>query len=264
LQISDAQHSREYYGSVLGLAAHGDSLVTQDGTPLVTLHERRGARAVPQAGVLGLYHFAILLPDRAALGRFVRHIGRLQLQFGAADHLVSEAIYLWDPDGLGIEVYADRPRDEWRVRQQELEMATDPLDYDSLLAAAGTEEWNGMPAGTRMGHMHLQVSDLESARAFYHATLGLDIMVWSYPGALFLAAGGYHHHLGINTWARRARPADDNDAQLLDWELIVPHAADVSAAQQALERAGHATESAAGQLVVRDPSGTRLRLKSTG
>ena len=145
---------------------------------------------------LGLYHFAILLPDRAALGRFLAHLASTGTHVGSADHLVSEALYLRDPDGLGIEVYRDRPRSEWRSVNGELAMAVDPLDTAGVLAAGKDEPWTGMPRGTVMGHVHLHVGDIDTASRFYHDALGLDRMVWSYPGALFLSAGGYHHHLG--------------------------------------------------------------------
>ena len=229
LQIADLARSLDYYQRVLGmrvlerdrttatLGAHDDS------TPLVRLHERPGVAPVPQRGLVGLYHFAILLPDRAALGRFVQHLAEIGARAGASDHLVSEALYLRDPDGLGIEVYADRPRSEWRAVDRQITMATEPLDLADVVAAAKGEKWTGMPRGTRMGHVHLHVGDIERASAFYHAALGLDRMVWSYPGALFLAAGGYHHHLGLNTWAgANARSATDDDARLLEWRIVLP------------------------------------------
>src|SRR5215468_7635984 len=134
---------------------------------------------------------------------------------------VSEALYLWDPDGLGIEVYADRPREAWRIRGQEIFMTTERLNLEDLVLAGGGEPWSGLPLGTVIGHMHLQVSDLERAEAFYHSALGFDKIVWNFPGALFLSAGGYHHHLGANTWAAGAGESLDNEARLLEWELVL-------------------------------------------
>ena len=142
-------------------------------------------------GAFGLYHFALLLPDRASLGRFVTHLAALGVGAGAADHLVSEALYLTDPDGLGIEVYADRPETTWRHAQRELAMASDSLDFAAVAAAGGGVPWTGAPAGTTMGHIHLHVGDLDKARCFYHDALGFDVTVWSYPGALFFSAGSY-------------------------------------------------------------------------
>jgi catechol-2,3-dioxygenase len=217
-------------------------LATADGTVLVELRERTGARPVPPGGRLGLYHYAILLPDRGALGRFVRHLTEQGIRAGASDHRVSEALYLHDPDGLGIEVYADRPQSRWRQRNGELVMATEPLDLDALVAAAGARPWTGMPAGTRMGHVHLHVGDVAGASAFYHDALGFDRMVWSYPGALFMAAGGYHHHLGVNTWAAHQTAASDDDACLLEWRINLPGAADVAGLPPAWRRPGtHST-----------------------
>ncbi|HET8653892.1 MAG TPA: VOC family protein [Longimicrobiaceae bacterium] len=269
LQVADLDRSLAYYEGVLGfrvlrrgeghaaLGAHGDERT------LVELHERKGAAPVPRRGALGLYHFAILLPDRAALGRFLVHLAQLGARAGSADHLVSEAIYLQDPDGLGIEVYADRPRSEWRHRDGELAMATEPLDAGDLARAAGGEPWTGMPAGTVVGHVHLHVGDLAGAEAFYHRGLGLDKVVWSYPGALFLSAGGYHHHLGVNTWAAGAPPAGEGDARLLDWELLVPDADEARSVLRSLAAAGYAAEHEEQDDggVVRDPWGTALRVR---
>jgi catechol 2,3-dioxygenase len=265
LQVADLERSLAYYAGVLGfrvaeqaegratLAAHGDD------APLIHLHERPGAAPVPPRGRLGLYHFAILLPDRAALGRFVAHLASVGERAGASDHLVSEALYLQDPDGLGIEVYADRPRSAWTHRQRQLVMATEPLDLPSLVRAAGGEPWTGMPAGTSIGHVHLFVGDLERAEAFYHRAAGFDKVVWSYPGALFLSAGGYHHHLGVNTWAAGAARAGEDDARLLEWQVVLPTMKEVVDAIGSLSAAGHATfrETASGGAF--DPWGTIVR-----
>jgi catechol 2,3-dioxygenase len=270
LQVGDLARSLAWYEGTLGLrvlerdvsratlGAHGDDI------PFLELVERPGARAVPRRGLLGLYHVAILLPDRRALGRFVAHLSRTQTRAGASDHLVSEALYLYDPDGLGIEVYVDRPREEWRVRNGEIEMTTIPLDLGALVRAAGGDAWTGMPAGTRVGHVHLSVADLATASAFYHETLGFDRMVWSYPGALFMGAGGYHHHLGTNTWAAESPVAGEGDARLLEWELQLPARSDVDAAAAAIEGAGHGIEREGDDVVVRDPLGIRVRLSARG
>lgn len=156
----------------------------------------------------GLFHVAFLFPDRKSLARaFLRlHERRYAFQ-GFADHGVSEALYLVDPEGNGIELYADRPRDRWRSADGSLVMITAPLDLDSLLATLSPEErrdHNGLSA-LRIGHIHLQVSDLARAERFYHELLGFDVVQRSYPGALFVSAGGYHHHLGLNIWNSRGR-----------------------------------------------------------
>jgi catechol 2,3-dioxygenase len=265
LQVSNVRRSIEYYELLLGLTAE----TRPDGTvalaakgqeaPLVTLHTRPGVTRA-RRGALGLYHFAILLPDRAALGRFAGHLARLRVEVGMADHLVSEALYLWDPDGLGIEVYADRPRETWQHRGRELVMTTDPLDVDNLIDAAGGEDWTGMPPGTTMGHVHLHVGSLDGAEAFYHRALGFDKTVWSYPGALFMSAGGYHHQ-GTNVWAQGPSPSPEH-AQLLEWELIVPSSPDLAGAADSLQAAGYAAERARDSVLTADPWGTRVRLRS--
>jgi catechol 2,3-dioxygenase len=244
LLVSDLGQSQSYYESVLGLrsvdaTAARVALAPQGETrPLVTLHTRPGLTRA-RRGAFGLYHFAILLPDRASLGRFATHLAAAGVHLAMADHLVSEAIYLWDPDGLGIEVYADRPRATWQYRGTELVMTTDPLDIRSVVSAANAEPWTGMPARAVMGHVHLQVGSLEGAEAFYHRQLGFDKTVWSYPGALFMSAGGYHHHLATNIWSPGPAPGPDQ-AQLLEWELVVPGARDETLA---------------------DPWGTRVRIR---
>jgi len=268
LQVSDLARSVPYYEGVLGFRVleRRDNVAilgAVDGDrPIIELHEFPGARAVPRRGRLGLYHYAILVPDRATLGRLIAHLAEIGAYAGMSDHLVSEAIYLTDPDGLGIEVYADRPRDTWRYEGRQIAMSTMPLDTDDLIRAAGDVPWSGMPNGTVLGHVHLHVGDLDQASAFYHDAVGLDKVVWGYPGALFLSAGGYHHHLGTNTWATGATPAQDDDARLLEWEMILPDAESVGILANNIELAGYTVErSSTGSLMVRDPWGTALRIR---
>jgi catechol 2,3-dioxygenase len=266
LRVSDLDRSLAYYTQVLGLR-----VIARDATsaalgaegsddPLVELREVKGARPVPRRGLLGLFHFAILLPDRPALGRFVAHLATLGAQPGMSDHFVSEAVYLQDPDNLGIEVYRDRPRSEWKEEGGQLSMSTVPMDVRGVLAAGEGARWTGMPKGTRMGHLHLHVGDLDDAARFYHEALGLDKVVWNYPGALFMSAGGYHHHLGTNTWARGAQKPGDEDARLLEWRLRLGSAAEVEAAAASITGAGHSVERDGDAAVVRDPWGSALRL----
>ena len=288
LAVSDLDRSLAWYGSVLGLetlspleADPGDSGAerretlgvaggqgAQDqpvqnqgvsGTPLVHLEEHPGVRPVSPRSRLGLFHFAILLPERADLGRLVRHLTEMDVPFGAADHAVSEALYLQDPDGLGVEVYVDRPRDQWRFRGDELVMTTEPLDLADLEQTGTGGRWRSIPAGSVMGHIHLHTGDLERANTFYHGHLGFDRMVWSYPGALFLSAGGYHHHLGLNTWARDASPAGPGDARLIEWEVRVPGTLEALLAR--LERAGCRVQRTADGGRAEDPWGTAVRFR---
>jgi len=267
LQVSDLARSLAYYERVLGFRTlnRSGTVATlgavDGGAPILELHEKPGAQPVPRRGRLGLFHFAILLPDRPSLGRLVTHLNEIGAYAGMSDHLVSEAIYLTDPDGLGIEVYADRPRAEWRYEGRELVMSTLPLDVPNLVAAAGNTRWSGMPNGTRMGHIHLHVGDLDAGAAFYHDALGFDKVAWGYPGALFMSAGGYHHHLGTNTWAAGAPSAGEDEARLIDWDLVLPDAGSVSEAAASVERAGGRVERLPdGGVLARDPWGTAVRL----
>jgi catechol 2,3-dioxygenase len=264
LLVSNLQRSLDYYQHVLGLrveqsgndravlTAHGDT------RPLVMLRTRPGVTRA-RRGAFGLYHFAILLPDRPALGRFAAHLAAQNVRAGMADHLVSEALYLTDPDELGIEVYADRPRETWEYRDRELAMTTDPLNINDVIAAGRGASWTGMPTGTTIGHVHLHVGDLRAAEAFYHRALGFDKTVWSYPGALFLSAGGYHHHLGTNVWSPGPAPSDDH-ARLLEWQLVLPSADDVVRAARSARGAGYTADDTEDGVRLADPWGTTVRL----
>jgi len=269
LQVADLERSIAYYETIIGLrviaragstamlAPYGDDRV------VVEVRAKPGARPVTRRGLIGLYHFAILLPNRVSLGRFLRHLATEGEHAGMSDHFVSEAVYLQDPDGLGIEVYADRPRTEWRAENGQLVMSTIPLDVQSLLREAGDSLWTGMPAGTVLGHVHLHVGDLAKATAFFHEALGFDKVVWNYPGALFMSAGGYHHHLGTNTWGVGSSVASANDARLIEWEVVVPTSGDVDGAAASLEGKGFTVARESGDAVARDPWGTQVRVKAS-
>ena len=269
LQIASLERSIAFYESVIGfrvlrrMNSMAQLGAQDDDQVLIELHEKPGVRPAARRGLIGLYHYAILLPDRAALGRFVQHLAELGTRAGMSDHFVSEAIYLSDPDGLGIEVYADRPRSAWRVDDRQLAMTTVPLDVQDLVRAAAGRPWTGAPAGTRIGHVHLYVRDIDQAAAFYHDALGLDKVVWNYPGALFLSAGGYHHHLGTNTWAAEAPLASEADARLLDWELVLPDDAEITATVESLRSYGFGVDVGDHEATVKDPWGTGLRLTSS-
>ena len=268
LQVSHIARSLEYYEQLLGLAvlARDDRTASLGGVgatePIVILREVLGTRPAAPGSRLGLYHFAILLPDRPAMGRFIAHLADIGARAGSSDHLVSEALYLQDPDGLGIEVYVDRPRDSWRRADRELMMATDPLDLADLVRAANGVPWAGMPIDTVMGHVHLHVGDLDAADAFYAEGLGFDRMVWRYSGALFLGAGGYHHHLGANTWARGAVAPRAQDAKLLTWTLVLPSLDDVAELRTNLALRGVAIADEPNGLLLADPWGTPVRVRA--
>ena len=267
LQVSDLERSVQWYERVLGLEARSRTdrsatmVVKGETQPLIELREKKGIRPVPRSGLLGLYHYAILLPDRLALGRFIGHLAELGMRAGMSDHFVSEAVYISDPDGLGIEVYSDRPRSQWKVEDRQLSMTTLPLNARELVESAGVEPWTGLPKGTVIGHVHLHVGDIDKAAGFYHDLVGFDKMVWSYPGALFMSAGGYHHHLGTNIWAAQAPPASDDDAKLIEWEIVVPRHDDVAQVEASVKK-GAAVDREGESIVLRDPWGTTVRVRA--
>jgi catechol 2,3-dioxygenase len=270
LQVADLARSIAWYRDVIGarvlshngatasLGAHGDDRT------LLVLQEVRGSEAMPPRGRLGLFHVAWLLPDRAALGRLITHLADLTERVGSADHLVSEALYLQDPDGLGVEIYADRPRDVWSVARGEVEMASLPLDFRDLVKAADGAPYTGLPAGTVIGHVHLHVGDLELSTQFYREVIGFAVTQSSYPGARFLAAGGYHHHLGTNTWAgSSATPATAQHARLLRWTIVLPTANDVLMVRARAEQHAIAVlEDGEHGVAMDDPWGTRVVIQS--
>ncbi|MGD8489061.1 MAG: VOC family protein [Anaerolineae bacterium] len=274
LQISDLQRALGFYQELLGFRQ-----VLRDGPVVVlsatgqaphhlVLVEHRGARRKP-ANTTGLYHVAIRLPSRQALSRVFQRLLTHEWPFqGFADHLVSEALYLSDPDGNGLELYVDRPRDQWGRRNGQIEMATDPLDVQSLLAEAEPriELWAGIDPATDVGHVHLHVSDLAQAERFYHGLLGLDVTQRGYPGALFLSAGGYHHHLGVNTWAGvRASSPPPDAVGLLSFSLRLPDQEARRALEQRARESSIGLEdpgdsSCAGGVLLRDPDGNGVEL----
>jgi catechol 2,3-dioxygenase len=219
---------------------------------------------VPSSGRLGIYHYALLLPARADLGRFLLHLEALGEPWAASDHLVSEALYLTDPDGITVEVYADRPRAEWPRDGGGLRMAVDPLDRAGLAAAAAGSRWQGAPEGTRMGHLHLFVGDLAAAERHYVDRVGFDVVTRRLPGALFVSAGGYHHHLGLNTWAAGSPVAGERDAGLDEWTLELGTERSLDELEARLASAGVAASRGDGSVHVSDPWGIALRVGAVG
>jgi catechol 2,3-dioxygenase len=195
---------------------------TAEGRPLVVLHGDPLAPRRP-AGTTGLFHYALRLPTRADLGALVKRVQNAGYAFdGFGDHNVSEAAYLTDPEGNGIELYADRSRDVWHGVGGEVFMTTEPLDVPGLLMAASGPALL-LPRGTTVGHIHLRVSWLEGSEEFYVGVLGLDVVTRSYPGALFTSAGGYHHHVGMNVWGGEGAPRPpDGSLGLVSFELVIP------------------------------------------
>jgi len=262
LTVADLARSERFYTSVLGfrpLTRTNDTLtLTADGaTPLLALTELPGAPPKP-ARATGLYHFAILTPSRLDLARSLRRLAEMRYPLsGASDHLVSEALYLDDPDGNGIEIYRDRPRAEWPRPGGQIQMATDPLDIDGILGELERDDqpWDGLAATTTIGHMHLHVADLKAAEAFYHGVLGFDIIVRYGPSALFVSAGGYHHHIGLNTWAGvGAPPAPAGSAGLRYFIVRLPNQAALDAVLARVREADIGIEDHADGALVRDAS----------
>jgi catechol 2,3-dioxygenase len=238
----------------------GQAFLGAGETDLLILSEQPGARRVK--GVTGLYHFAVLVPNRPALAQALRRIAETGVPVeGFADHGVSEAIYLPDPDGNGIEIYRDRPRPEWPVENGQLKMMTDPLDVEGLMAAAPAEPWPGLPAGTVIGHVHLHVARIASAESFYAEIVGFDLMQRYGPSASFLAAGGYHHHVGINTWAGLNAPPPPADAAGLRWfSLALPNETALNETADRVRQAGLPLTEQPEGLLTRDPAGNGVML----
>lgn len=264
LAVSSLERSIDFYSGVIGLAVlertgRVAKLGTASGGAILELEQWPGVRPLGRSTRLGLYHTAFLLPTREDLSSFVHHLRRRSVPFAASDHGVSEALYLTDPDGLAVEVYADRDRSLWRFDGQELAMDTAPLRFADLTQVP-EESWQGAPAGTRIGHVHLYVGDLPTAALFYHAALGLDITTWRYPGALFLSAGGYHHHVGANVWAANSPVASQEDPRILFWEMVLPSEEDVARASESLQTAGFFRREAESPDTFTDPWGITVRL----
>jgi catechol 2,3-dioxygenase len=266
LTVADLERSLVYYVERVGLEPLARSAGTLSlgvaGVELLELVDEPGAQ--PAGNHTGLFHFALRVPERTDLARWLAHAARDQVPLlGLSDHFVSEAIYLTDPDGHGIEIYHDRPRELWEG-QVGLRMTTEPLDVQSLLGELddpASVPFDGLPAGTDMGHVHLQVADIADATAFYRDVLGFDLMGELFGSAAFFGAGGYHHHVGANTWhSRGASPPPPASAALQLVTVVLPDASAVDGVAGRAADAGHEPEPHASGVVVRDPSGIKLLL----
>jgi catechol 2,3-dioxygenase len=232
LTVADLERSLHYYQHNIGLRLlkqDGDvAVLGVNGRPLLQLHEQPGAR--PTRHTTGLYHFALLLPSRAALSHTLHHLLATNTPItGASDHGVSEALYLTDPDGHGIEIYRDRPRSDWYDENGQFLLYTKAFDVDGVVAESQAESqakpnsWAGLPPETVMGHVHLHVADIAESEHFYMNVLGFELMARYGRAASFISAGGYHHHMGLNTWAGvGAPPAPPDTARLLWFQIILP------------------------------------------
>jgi catechol 2,3-dioxygenase len=259
LTVSDLDRSVSFYERVLGLevvAREPDEVdMGTGGVTIVRLFHDPRAQAV--RGTAKLYHFAILFPSRADLARaLLRLLATRWPLDGASDHLVSEAIYLADPERNGIELYRDRPREEWPITDGKIQMATLPLDLQRLVADAGGDGAAGAPAGTTLGHIHLHVNDLAAAERFYREVVGLEVMARYGDSASFLAAGGYHHHVAVNIWGTEgAAPAVEGGLGLRWYRLALPSSAALQALDARLDESGVEYTKESGATRFRDPAG---------
>ena len=267
LRVSQLARSLKYYVDILGFVVKEEtageaSLGAEDGPALLRLVEVAGVPPQPRSAS-GLYHVAILLPTRMDLGRFLLHAAEAGLEIGQGDHIVSEALYLSDPDENGLEVYRDRPRSGWVWKNGLVNMGGGPVDVRGLIQGArqSGRPWQHMPTGTTVGHIHLRVGDTAQAQDFYHTILGFDV-VQQMSGALFISAGGYHHHIGLNSWeSRGAGQTPRNTAGLEVYEILVPNSAALQPIQERLSTHGVSYEEQPHGLLVLDPWGNHIAIR---
>ncbi len=269
LKVADLPRSIHFYTEIIGMTVihktDSQALLGAGGQPILRLVEVRDARRQPP-NTTGLYHAAILWPDRRSLAVKIAQLIDLQVRFGQSDHLVSEAFYLSDPDGNGLELYRDRPRSEWEWQSDAVRMAVDPIDFDDFFSeidpsnSASSSPY--APPNTRLGHIHLRVADIALAEGFYHGLLGFDVTA-SMPDALFLSAGGYHHHLGVNTWeSRGGKPPIGPTAGLLEFTIALPFQSELERLVKLLVDSGVPVERQDSFALVHDPFQNLIRLES--
>ncbi|MDK8191606.1 VOC family protein [Paenibacillus sp. UMB7766-LJ446] len=271
LRISNLERSIQFYTEVVGLKllerSEKVATLTADGKQsLLRLELLTDAVTMPVRSTSGLYHFAILLPDRKSLGLALRNLAESGIEIGQGDHLVSEAFYISDPDQNGIEIYADRARETWkRDADNNYIMSSDPVDVDSLFALAANEPWQGLPAGTVIGHVHFHVRSLEESRRFYTGVLGFDIVGnFANMSALFVSAGGYHHHIGLNIWAGADAPVNPDNATGIDYFTIIYDGKEpLEQAVEQLRQSNASIEQQGTDWFTVDPQNIRIRLTTT-
>ena len=272
IKVSNLDRSVEYYKNIIGFdileQTDKTAVLTSDGGKTSILSLEEVENAIPlRRGQTGLYHFAILLPTRKDLANFTQHIAELNVRIGAGDHHVSEALYLYDPDGNGIEVYSDRPKEQWIWHDENnVYMTTEQVNFRSLLAEANGN-WNGLPEGTVMGHIHLSVANLEKTEEFYTKALGFEVETRYGQQALFVSTGKYHHHIGLNTWdSLNGSPAPENSVGLKSFTLVLDNEQQANQIQENLKAMGAKVETFEGApqyggsqaFSTIDPSGIRI------
>lgn len=266
LRVANLERSLAFYQNVIGFQILEQSkkkaVLTADGkTPLVTIEQPENV--IPkQPHRTGLYHFAILLPTRSDLAKVLLHFIQIRYPLqGGSDHLVSEALYLADPDGNGIEIYADRPSSTWNWNNGEVVMSTEPLDVENLLAEGRDGSWKGLPSDTVIGHIHLHVSELQKTEQFYREGLGFDIVSRYGRQALFISTGGYHHHIGLNTWNGVGIPApSENSVGLKKFSLVLPSDEARNQIIDRLRKIDASVTEENGVFVTKDPSDNQIQL----
>lgn len=266
LNVKDLRSMGSFYGDLMGFEILSEDeknvVLGTSGKKILTLTRPDNVILKPPRRT-GLYHYAVLLPDRKYLGGFINHLRIKGFPLtGGADHKVSEAIYLQDPEDNGIEVYADVPDTQWTWQGDSVDMGTEPLDFRGLMELGKDLQWKGMPEGTRLGHMHLHVSDLEEAYKFY-STVGFQRVAEMGGTADFISTGGYHHHIGLNVWnGRGAKHAPENSTGLRFYTLAVPSNEELEKISDSLEKNGYWFERDQDRLYTKDPSGNSIALKS--
>ncbi|MGP4063020.1 VOC family protein [Halobacillus sp. H74] len=266
LIVEDVTRSSQFYQQVLGfkVLAQTDMMIqlTADGiNPLLTIEGQKESQGL-DPGATGLYHFALLLPERSDLANFLRHLISENIQVAGSDHFVSEAVYFSDPDGNGIEVYIDRPSEAWVWKEGQVKMTVDPLDFNGLIMSAEEKGWGGIPPETLLGHIHLHVSDLSNTEEYYCNGLGFDVVSRFGDQALFISSGGYHHHIGLNTWkGTGAPPPDKNSRGLRSFDIIYPNDPLRQAAVDRLRKMDAWIQEEGNIIMTRDPSANYIRLQ---
>ena len=265
LKILNMDRSLAFYENIIGFKVlereDNRTVLTADGeTPLLTLIQPENV--IPkEAHKAGLYHFALLLPSREDLGSFLHHIAKINYPLGASDHHVSEALYLQDVDGNGIEIYVDRPASSWIWKDKEVHMVTDPLKAEEVLSAGENKMWKGLPPDTAMGHIHLHIGNLELAEEFYCQGLGFDVVTRYGDQALFMSTGGYHHHIGLNVWNGRNIPAASKESVgLQTFTIHYPNHEQREEVISRLNNIGAEVREENGIWVTTDPFGLSIRL----
>ncbi|MGV2942076.1 VOC family protein [Mesobacillus sp. LC4] len=268
LKVQSLERSLAFYQEVIGFKVYEktdkSAKLTADGKT-VLLSIEQPSDVIPKKGrTTGLYHYALLLPERTDLANILKYL--LQTGYplqGASDHLVSEALYLADPDGNGIEIYTDRPASKWDWNSGQVVMATEALDAKNLLAEGTDEAWHFLPEGTVMGHIHLHVAELAKTEEFYKKGLGFEVVSRYGPQALFISSGKYHHHIGLNTWNGVGAPKPAaNSVGLESYTMVLPDEANLKNTVARLKEIGAAVEEEKGIFITEDPSGNRIRLET--